>query len=124
MKRVSAVLLGVFVFGLAGFAGADDKADYAKKIVGKWEIVKAGGDAPAGTLIEFGKDGKLSVQLKIDGKDEKIDGTYKIEKEKLVVKLKAGDQTLEETATIKKLTADEMELEDKDKKVDVLKKKK
>ena len=54
----------------------------------------------------------------------KLDGTYKVEKDKLTVKIKIGDQNIEETATIKKLTDDALEIEDKDKKVDVFKKKK
>ena len=51
-------------------------------------------------------------------------GTYKVEKDKLTVKIKLGEQNIEETATIKKLTDDALETEDKDKKVDVFKKKK
>jgi uncharacterized protein (TIGR03066 family) len=124
MKRVSALMLGVMVFGLAGFAPAADADDYAKTIVGKWEITKAGGGAPVGTVVEFTKDGKLAVVVKLDDKEQKLDGTYKLDKEKLTVKLTAGGETIDETVTIKKLAGDDMEWEDKDKKVDVLKKKK
>lgn len=125
MKRVIAVGLGVVMLGLAGFAGADEKKqnDNAKKIVGKWEITKAGGDVPVGSTIEFTKDGKLAAVIKAEGKELKLDGTYKLEKDKLTVKITADSQTIEETVTIKKLTEDTMELEDKDKKVDVMKKK-
>jgi hypothetical protein len=45
-------------------------------------------------------------------------------KEKLTVKIKLGEQNIEEVAIIKKLTDDALEIEDKDKKVDVFKKKK
>lgn len=123
MKRVFAVALGLAVLGLAGTAGAQDKKDdNAAKIVGKWEVTKSGSDLPAGSTIEFTKDGKMTAVVKADGQELKLDGTYKVEKEKLTVKLKLGDQEMEEAVTIKKLTDDALEVEDKDKKVDVFKK--
>jgi uncharacterized protein (TIGR03066 family) len=122
MKSAFAALLGVVMVVFAGTAQGQD--DNAKKIVGVWEITKAGGDLPAGTTIEFTKDGKLNANLKVEGMEVKLDGTYKVEKDKLTVKIKVADQNIEETATIKKLTDDALEIEDKDKKVDVFKKKK
>ncbi|MBX9624965.1 MAG: TIGR03066 family protein [Gemmataceae bacterium] len=122
MKRLFAVGLGLAVVGLAGPGRADDKDDNAKKIVGKWEVAKAGGDLPAGSTVEFTKDGKITAVVKADGQELKIEGTYKVEKDKLTVKLKLGDQEIDETATIKKLTDDALHLEDKDKKVDEFKK--
>lgn len=119
MRKLSALVLGVLV--LSGTASAQD--DNAKKIVGKWEITKAAGGAPAGSIIEFTKDGKMSALIKMDGNEIKLDGTYKLEKEKLSVSLKLPDGgTIDEALTIKKLTDDAMELEDKDKKIDELKK--
>lgn len=122
MKSVFATLLGVAIVVFAGHAQAQD--DNAKKIVGKWEVTKSGSDLPAGSVIEFTKDGKLNAVIKADGMEVKLDGTFKVEKEKLTVKIKIGDQNIEEVATIKKLTDDALELEDKDKKIDVFKKKK
>jgi uncharacterized protein (TIGR03066 family) len=122
MKSVFAGLLGV---GLVVFAGtAQGQDDNAKKIVGMWEVTKSGSQVPVGSTIEFTKDGKLIASLKIEGMDLKLDGTYKVEKDKLTVKIKVMDQNIEETSTIKKLTDDALEIEDKDKKVDVFKKKK
>jgi uncharacterized protein (TIGR03066 family) len=123
MNRLFAIALGGMIIGLSGFAGAaddKDKDDNAKKIVGKWEITKSGSDLPAGSTVEFTKDGKLTAVIK--GDDLKLEGTYKVEKEKLTVKLKAGDQSIEETVTITKLTDNALELKDKDNKVDVFKK--
>ena len=122
MKSVFAGLLGVALIVFAGTAQGQD--DNAKKIVGTWELSKAGGDLPAGSVIEFTKGGKLIATIKADGMDVKLDGTYKVEKTKLTVKIKVMDQNIEEVVTIKKLTDDAMELEDKDKKLDVFKKKK
>ena len=121
MKTVSALVLGVFAFGLAGSVQAQD--DNAKKIVGVWVLDKSSGDLPVGSVVEFTKDGKLTATVKIDTMEVKIDGTYTIEKDKLTVKLKAGDMSIEETATITKLTDEVLEITDKDKKVDTFKKK-
>ena len=122
MKSVFAALLGVAIVVFAGNVQAQD--DNAKKIVGIWEVTKSGSDLPAGSTIEFTKDGKLNAVIKADGMETKLDGTYKVEKDKLTVKIKIGDQSIEEVATIKKLTDEALEIEDKDKKVDVFKKKK
>jgi uncharacterized protein (TIGR03066 family) len=122
MKGVFAGLLGVVMVVVAGTAQAQD--DNAKKIVGIWEVAKAGGDLPAGSTIEFTKDKMIKAVVKVEGMEVKLEGTYEVVKEKLTVKIKVADQNIEETATIKKLTDDALEIEDKDKKVDVFKKKK
>lgn len=121
MKTLSAAVLGVAVAFAAGTAKAQD--DNAKKIVGTWEVTK-GTDLPAGSTLEFTKDGKVNAVVKMDGTELKLDGTYKVEKDKLMVKIKVGEQTIEDTATIKKLTAEDLEIEDKDKKVETFKRKK
>ena len=77
---------------------------------------------PAGSSIEFAKDGKFTVKVKGE-KDEVGTGTYKVEKAKLTVKLKFGDVAIEQSATIKKLTATELQLEGEDKKTDEFKRK-
>jgi uncharacterized protein (TIGR03066 family) len=107
---------------LANTATAQD--DNAKKIVGTWVVEKAGGDLPAGSTIEFTKDGKLTAVVKAEGMEIKLEGSYKLDKDQLTVKVTIGTETVEETVTIKKLTDDTLEIEDKDKKVDVFKKKK
>ena len=122
MKSVLAGLLGVVMVAFATTAQAQD--DNAKKIVGVWEVAKAGGDLPAGSTIEFTKDWMIKAVVKVEGMEVKLDGTYTVAKDKLTVKIKVADQNVEETATIKKLTDDALEIEDKDKKLDVFKKKK
>jgi uncharacterized protein (TIGR03066 family) len=122
MKVVCAAALGIVMVAFAGNAKAQD--DNAKKLVAVWILDKSSGDLPAGSTVEFTKDGKLAVVIKADGKEMKFEGTYKVEKDKLNVKLKVETETIEEALTIKKLTDDALELEDKDKKVDVFKKKK
>lgn len=125
MTRISVALLGLIVgLGLSSFAKADDKKtdDFPKLIVAKWEITKAGGPAPAGTKLEFAKDKTLVMVIKMNDKEFESKGTYKIEKDKLTVKLTFNGMDVEETLTIKKLTDDAMELEDEKGGVDVLKK--
>jgi uncharacterized protein (TIGR03066 family) len=122
MKTLCAAVLGVCVVVFAGTAAAQD--DNAKKIVGSWEVAKQTGDLPVGTIVEFLKDGKMTVTIKEDGKDMKLAGTYKLEKDKLNVTLMIGDEKHEEALTIKKLTDDALEVEDKDKKTETFKKKK
>jgi uncharacterized protein (TIGR03066 family) len=121
VRTFCTALLVAATVTFAGTVRAED--DNAKKIVGIWELTKSGGDLPVGSTLEFTKDGKLTAVVKSPDV-EKLEGTFKIEKDQLTVKVKIGDSTLEETATIKKLTDDELEIEDKDKKVDIFKKKK
>jgi uncharacterized protein (TIGR03066 family) len=52
-----------------------------------------------------------------------IEGTYKLDKNKIEVKVKVGEEIVEETVTIKRLTDKELEVEDKEGKVDTFKKK-
>lgn len=122
MKPVFASVLGVLLIVVAGHARAQD--DNAKKIVGVWEVTKSGSEIPAGTTLEFTKDGKLRFVHKADGTDLKLEGTYSVNKDKLKVKLKVAEQTVEETGTIKRLTDEVLEIEDSEKKVNLLKKKK
>lgn len=128
MKRVFAAALGLAVVGLVGLGRADDQKDdakdFAKKVVGKWEITKAGNPngAQAGSTLDFAKDGKLKVVV-VTGNGRKIPiaGTYTVEKDKLTSKAGPEGMEEEEVLTITKLTDDAMELKDKDGGVDVLK---
>jgi uncharacterized protein (TIGR03066 family) len=122
MRTLATLALGLCIVVGANTAQAQD--DNAKKIVGIWVVEKAGGDLPVGSTIEFTKDGKLLAVVKNDGMDLKLDGTYKVAKDQLTVKVMIGTESVEETVTIKKITDDTLEIEDKDKKVDVFKKKK
>jgi len=119
MKPVSALVLGVLVLASAGSLAAQD--DNAKKIVGKWELTKSDSELPTGSTAEFTKDGKLTAV--IAGDNMKIEGTYTIEKDKLTVTLKVNDQKVTETVTVLKLNDKELELKDKDGKIDTFKKK-
>jgi len=125
MRTLCAVVLGVVAFGPA--AAADDKADkneFAKKIVGKWEITKAGGDVGPGSTLDFARDGKLVLVIKEGDKSRTLKGSYKLAKDKVTITLMADEtESFDQTLTIKKLTDDAMELVDENEGVDVLKRK-
>jgi uncharacterized protein (TIGR03066 family) len=117
-----------FVFALSVSllipATAFSADDNATKIVGKWEITKSEEKALVGSVIEFTKDGKFSAKVKVDDKEVTVEGTYKVEKDRLITKARIDNEIMEESETITKLTDDTLELVDKDKKVTVLKRKK
>jgi uncharacterized protein (TIGR03066 family) len=127
MKAVCALAVGVLAVLVAGTGVAQDKKDdakdYAKKIVGKWEITKAGNPmgAQAGSVLEYQKDGKLKATIKAGDRDFPITGTYKVDGDKVTNKFEVMGQEVEETLTITKLTDDALELKDKDGGVDVCK---
>jgi uncharacterized protein (TIGR03066 family) len=103
----------------------DDKVDYAKLIVGKWEVSKAvEGGAPVGSLIEFTKDGKLKASIKTGDEPLMLEGTYKVVKDTFVMTLKMGDEEMTKTITITKISDKEMSTKSEDGKVVELKKKK
>lgn len=130
MKLVSALVLGLLLIVPAGLC-ADDKKDtkdkkddVLTKVQGTWEITKSEEESAIGSVVTFGKDGKLSISLQINGEEMKLEGKYKIEDGKLVTEVMIGDGSSSDTDSFKKLTADEMVLENKDGKVTELKRKK
>jgi len=81
------VALGLF----SGSVGADekkDKPDFEKAILGKWEITKSGDSEVIGFIVEFAKEGKLKITPKSESSEKPLDGTYKIEGDKLHLTLK------------------------------------
>jgi uncharacterized protein (TIGR03066 family) len=100
------VLLGcALTLVLCCGVSAEDKID-AKKLVGKWEPKekKEGGSA----VIEFTKDGKVTITLAAKGKEVKFDGTYKVDGNKVTTTMKFGDKERTDTQTITKLTDTEL----------------
>ncbi len=102
-----ALIGAIVVLGFAGFATADDKKDEkidAKKLIGKWAPV----DDKAPVTIEFTDKGKMTLSIDLGGKAEKIEGTYKLDGDKLEMVMSFGGKEMKETVTISKLTDDEM----------------
>jgi uncharacterized protein (TIGR03066 family) len=111
----------VVVLAFAGLTTAQDKKDEkidAKKLVGKWE--PAGGKEPV--VVEFTDKGKLILSVEVGGKTEKVEGTYKLDGNKLKMVLSFGGKDQEETITVSKLTDDELVGKDSKGKEETLKK--
>lgn len=134
MRSRLSILAGIVIFGLALTAAASpdkavkdkdkavkdkdkgkDKAvkdkDNAAKIIGVWEVVKSEA-MPPGATLKFTKDNKIEMSAKFGDKALTIDGTYKVKEDKLEVTLNLGGKTRSDSATIKKLTATELQLQD------------
>jgi uncharacterized protein (TIGR03066 family) len=131
-------LIGMFVacfafFALAASAVADEKTVDEDKIVGTWEVTKSAGGLPPQATVQFTKDGKLKISVTVQGltKDNKkvnqtvtIEGTYKVEGDKLSIAMKQGAKENKETMTIKTLTDEKLVTVDPKGKEDEFKKQK
>jgi uncharacterized protein (TIGR03066 family) len=91
---------------LMSSAAPQDKID-GKLIVGKWEPEKKP-DGVDKILVEFTKDNKMFLDLETNGEKQKIEGTYKVDGDKLEVKFEVQGQPMEQKRTITKLTETEM----------------
>src|SRR5262249_5358453 len=100
--RLSAVVVSCLALILS--ASAEEKDSNKEKIIGTWEIVKSEGGVPPGTTLEFTKDGKLTIKVKVDDKTVTVSGTYAIDGDKLKTVVKIDDKEMKETMTIKTLT--------------------
>jgi uncharacterized protein (TIGR03066 family) len=88
-----AVVIAVVAVGLLALSSTARAADENKDlIVGAWEIAYSDAkDIPVGTKIEFTKDGKVNLTVKVDGKDVTVDaGGYKVEKDIVTLTGKEG----------------------------------
>ena len=120
------LLAAVAVACLVGPAvRADDKDDYAKKVVGKWEVTKADeGGPPQGAVIEFTADGKVKYTGKKGDAVEMHEGTYKVDGNKVTVTMKAEGKEESHTVTITKISDTAMSVDGGDgKKAELTKKK-
>src|SRR5947199_1452320 len=115
MRVLLGCALGLFL--CCGLSAADDKVD-AKKLIGKWEPKEK--KEGASMVIEFAKDGKLTITVTGKGKEVKIDGTYKVDGNKLVTTLKVGDKEKTDASTVTKLTDSELTTKDEKGKEDTL----
>lgn len=111
MRPIAGVALGVVMAVAAGLP-ADDKAEKidANKLLGKWEpkMTKTGSQV----TVEFAKGGKLTITAFPNGKEFKLEGTYKLDGNKLTVAAKKGGKEDTETMTVLKLTDAELVTKD------------
>jgi uncharacterized protein (TIGR03066 family) len=123
IRLPAAVLTCLAVAALAAAAPEKEKATNKEKIVGTWEVTKAGSDLPEGSSIEFTKDGKVTITAKVEGKAITVKGTYTIDGDKMMVTLKMDEKEHKQTLVIKTLTDKKLVTVDEDKKTDEFKKK-
>jgi uncharacterized protein (TIGR03066 family) len=125
MNALKLLAVGAIVCVMSAGARAEEKIDYAKMLVGKWEVTKADPETvPPGTIVEFTKDGKFKVGGKKDDVEMNLEGTYTVEKNTFTFTLKIGDEEKKDTITITKITDKEMYTKNKeDKKVELTRKK-
>jgi uncharacterized protein (TIGR03066 family) len=115
MKLVKFGALAAVLCVLAGVSTAQDKVDYAKMIVGKWQVSKAdAGTVPEGTLIEFTKDGKMKIKGKKGEEELTLEGKYKVKDNTFTMSLDIGGETKSRTITITKISKTAMSTKDDD----------
>ena len=110
MNVLRLLVAGVTVCALTANVRAEEKkVDNAKLLVGSWEVTKADPETlPPHTVVEFGKEGKMKVTTKKEGKDESHDGTYKVDGDKFTITMKHGDKEMVMVITIKKISDTEL----------------
>jgi uncharacterized protein (TIGR03066 family) len=108
MNMLRFMCVATMVCLIGSTARPEDKPDYAKLIVGRWQAVKAGSeDQPKGLIIEFAKDGTI----KRAGKTETNEGSYMLEGDKLNAKFVDGESHV---VSVIKISNEDMVLKDKD----------
>jgi uncharacterized protein (TIGR03066 family) len=124
MKTLRWLAVGLVVGLLGAGARAEEKADYAKMVVGKWEVTKADeGTVPVGTVIEFTKDGKLKGTVKKGDEDAAIEGKYKVEGDAFLLTMNQGGEERTRKITITKISDKEMATKNQEGKTVELKRK-
>lgn len=106
------MLIGLMM--LVPGAAVDEKID-GKLLVGKWEPAKLP-DGVDKLVVEYTKDNKVTVEVETQGMKLKFEGTYKLDGDKLNVKVDVNGNEQDQTRKITKLTADEMVTNDDEKK--------
>ena len=104
----------VAVLALAGAAAGQDKEKEkekidAKKLIGKWERADTKG---AKVVLEFADKGKLTITIDTPSETVKIDGSYKLDGDKLGLAMTFMGEATKETVTVTKLTDEEMVCKD------------
>jgi uncharacterized protein (TIGR03066 family) len=129
MNSFRLFLLGCAVLGFicSSALAADEKKGSEptnkEKIIGTWKPTKGEGSAVPDATLEFTKDGKLKVTVKIGDNTVTVEGSYEIDGDQITLTMKEGDKEKKETATIKTLTDKVLVTVDKKGKTEEFKKK-
>ncbi len=121
LQRLGLIVL--VLAGLSAYAYAEDKKFDAGKLVGKWQP-DAKDAPPSGKItIEMFKDGKLTLSADLGGQSMNVEGSYKLQGDKLTIKMKFPGAPEERSAdlTIVKLDDEVLVTKEGDKKEETLK---
>jgi uncharacterized protein (TIGR03066 family) len=114
----SIVVVGVvsLAIGLTAVAGEIE----GKKLIGAWEVTKVEGeDKVPHWRIEFQKEGKLRMTSKREDKEHRVEGTYALKKNQLMLTAKKDGKTVDtKTVMILELTDDVLIFVDNEKKLE------
>ena len=91
----------------------EDKID-GKLLIGKWEAEKPPEGADK-VVVEYLKEGKLSVEVEAQGQKLKFEGTYTLEGNKLNVKVDFNGNVQDQKRIVVKLTDSELVTSDDEK---------
>src|SRR5262245_4844827 len=105
------LLVGLLLLTPAGVP-VDDKID-AKLLVGKWEP-ETRPDGVDKMMVEFTKDNKVMLSIEAQGEKEKMEGTYKVDGDKINIKIMREGQEIDQTRKISKLTESELVTKDEE----------
>jgi uncharacterized protein (TIGR03066 family) len=97
------------------------KSSNAEKIVGSWEFTR--GEMSAGSVVEFTREGKFKMTGTLEGKVITVEGSYKVEGDKITITRREGSKEATETGTIKTLNETTLITRDEQGKIDEFKKK-
>jgi uncharacterized protein (TIGR03066 family) len=109
-RRLRLAVAGVLVLVLACAARADESPEPADpvqgKLIGVWEST----NPPPGArlTVEFTRDGKLELAVKLGDRATTAEGTYQLDGKKLTVRVKQAGEEKASTVEITKLTDKEL----------------
>ncbi|HEX4609421.1 MAG TPA: TIGR03066 family protein [Urbifossiella sp.] len=100
----------VLALGGAAVGQEPDSPFDPAKLIGRWEPESPKKDATS--VFEFVAGGKFVVKAGVGGKTETWQGTYTVAGQKLKLKLKVGEKTIDEELVVLRLTDAQLETED------------
>lgn len=109
MKIFSSLIAALLIPGFSTSASAQEKPDFAKLVVGTWEVTKGdkGGPIRVGAVYRFDQDGKMTMTITVAKQVGKMESNYTVKGDQLVIKL-SGSTGTGRVITIKKLTDKEL----------------
>lgn len=120
MKSLRILALCCCAVALVGDVRGDAKDEAQKALLGKWSMKQKMGDLEIDGLLEFTKDGKLAMKMKVKEMELNFSGSYKVLSDtELEVTISVGGMTKMEKSKFK-VEKDTLELTGKEGKTEKL----